>query len=139
MLRQYFLALQRLRPRLEQIRYIVLAHVLLYVRIVGKVVVRPQVLLQEPCDPDGQIRARKLLKPGRLIDLGATRPVTKAKLFLKGTLVGHRGHQLEEPFGVGHHFFTHCNCVESALIVGQANLAEEFVVSRAQRLWIGNN
>lgn len=84
---------------------------------------RPQVLFEETRDPNCQIGAGELVQPRRLVDLSAARSVSKVELLLKSALVGNCCHQFEEAFGVGDHSLTHCYCVESALVIRQANLA----------------
>ena len=84
---------------------------------------RPQVLFEKTRDPNCQVCAGELVEPRRLVDLRAARLVSEVELLLKSARVGNCCHEFEEAFCVGNHFFTHCYCVESALVISQANLA----------------
>ena len=114
---QYFLALQCFGARLEQICNIVLPHILLNIRVVRVVEVGPKIFLEETCYPNCQIGAINLVDPGRRVNLGPPRTISEIELLLEGSFARHRRHQLEEVFGIGNEFFTHCDGIVAVLKV----------------------
>lgn len=68
--------------------------------------------------------------------MGTSRTIAETKLLLEGPLIRHCQHELEEVLCISHKLLTDRDGVGATLVICQADLTEEFVMSRSNFLWI---